>query len=113
SATDVEQAYAVGKAAVQLALESSGGVMVTIERTADDPYTWRTGQAPLAEVANVERKLPPNYISQDGFGITGAALRYLRPLIAGEDYPEYAGGLPRYAKLKNQLTLKKLPPFDP
>ncbi|MDE0692538.1 MAG: 6-phosphofructokinase [Gammaproteobacteria bacterium] len=113
SATDVEQAYAVGKAAVELALAGTGGVMVTIERTADDPYSWRTGQAPLAEVANVERTLPPNYISQDGFGITGAALRYLRPLIAGEDYPEYVGGLPRYARLKNELTLKKLPPFDP
>ena len=113
SATDVEQAYAVGKGAVELALAGTGGVMVTIERTADDPYAWRTGQAPLAEVANVERKLPPNYISEDGFGITGAALRYLRPLIAGEDYPEYVGGLPRYAKLKNEPTPKLLPPFDP
>ena len=113
SATDVEQAYAVGKGAVELALEDNGGVMVTIERTADDPYAWRTGQAPLGEVANVERKLPPNYISQDGFGITSAALRYLRPLIAGEDYPEYADGLPRYTKLTSQLTPKKLPPFDP
>ncbi len=113
SATDVEQAYAVGKGAVELALAGTGGVMVTIERTADDPYAWRTGQAPLADVANVERKLPKNYIAQDGFGVTAAALRYLRPLIAGEDYPEFSGGLPRYTKLKNQLTPKKLPPFDP
>ena len=113
SATDVEQAYAVGKSAVELALEGTSAVMVTIERTADDPYTWRTGQAPLAEVANVERKLPPSYITQDGFGITGPALRYLRPLITGEDYPKYNDGLPRYVRLKNELTRKKLPAFDP
>ena len=113
SATDVEQAYAVGKGAVELALAGTGGVMVTIERTADDPYAWRVGQAPLAEVANVERKLPKGYISQDGFGITAGAMRYLRPLIAGEDYPEYAGGLPRYTKLNNHLAPRKLPAFDP
>lgn len=108
SATDVEQAYAVGKRAVELALNGVGGVMVTIERTADDPYAWRTGQAPLAEVANVERKLPSDYISEDGFGVTSATLRYLRPLIAGEDFPPYREGLPNYATLKNELTPRRL-----
>ena len=111
SATDVEQAYAVGKRAVELALEDVGGVMVTIERTSDAPYAWRVGQAPLADVANVERKLPDHYVSEDGFGITEPALRYLRPLIAGEAYPPYRGGLPEYARLKNQLVPKRLPAF--
>ena len=113
SATDVEQAYAVGKSAVELALEGVGGVMVTIERTSEDPYAWRVGQAPLAEVANVERKLPEHYIAQDGFGITGPALRYLRPLIAGEAYPPYRAGLPHYARLKNRLLPRRLPAFLP
>ena len=90
SATDVEQAYAVGKSAVELALECVGGMMVTIERTSDDPYAWRVGQAPLAEVANVERKLPEHYIAQDGFGITRPAhCATCAPLIAGEAYPPY------------------------
>ena len=113
SATDVEQAYAVGKRAVELALEGIGGVMVTIERTSEDPYAWRVGQAPLEEVANVERKLPEHYITQDGFGITGPALCYLRPLIAGEAYPPYQAGLPHYARLKNRLLPKRLPAFLP
>lgn len=111
SATDVEQAYAVGRRAVELALNGGVGVMVTIERTADNPYAWRTGQAPLAEVANVERKLPSDYVSEDGFGVTSAALRYLRPLIAGEDFPPYREGLPNYATLKNKLVPKRLPAF--
>ena len=113
SATDVEQAYAVGKSAVELALEGVGGVMVTIERTSEDPYAWRVGQAPLEEVANIERKLPEHYITQDGFGITGPALRYLRPLIAGEAYPPYRAGLPHYARLKNRLLPRRLPAFLP
>ena len=111
SATDVEQAYAVGKAAVELALAGHNAVMPTIVRTSDKPYRWRVGAAPLTKVANVERKMPRSYISTDGFGITAKGKRYLAPLIAGEDYPKYRDGMPQYTKLKNYLVPKKLKRF--
>ncbi|MEQ8486695.1 MAG: 6-phosphofructokinase [Pseudomonadales bacterium] len=112
SATDVAQAYAVGQAAVEFALAGRNAVMPVIVRKRDKPYRWEIGAAPLAKVANVERKMPRSYISRDGFGITAAARRYLAPLIEGEDYPAYRNGLPRYVRLKNQLVAKKLPPFS-
>ena len=112
SATDVEQAYAVGRHAVELALAGRGGVMATIVRTADAPYRWTLGQMPLADAANVERKMPPGFIREDGFGITDAARRYLAPLIAGEAPPPFEEGLPRYATLANTLVAKRLPAFD-
>ncbi|MCC2658967.1 MAG: 6-phosphofructokinase [Panacagrimonas sp.] len=111
SATDVEQSYAVGRAAVELAVAGKSGVMVTIERQADSPYRWVTGEAPLAQVANVERKMPREFITQDGFHITDACRRYLAPLIAGEDYPPYRNGLPDYVTLKNAPVPRKLPAF--
>lgn len=107
SATDVEQAYALGAAAVDFALDGRNAVMPCIVRTGEDPYTWHVGEAPLAEVANVERKMPPEFITDDGFGITEACRRYLTPLIAGEDYPPYRGGLPDYVRLRNELVAKK------
>ena len=112
SATDVEQAYAVGRHAVDLALAGGDGAMATIVRLADEPYRWELGSAPLARVANVERTMPKAFISRDGFGITEAARRYLAPLIAGEDYPPFQNGLPAYSSLRNQAVAKKLPPFD-
>jgi ATP-dependent phosphofructokinase / diphosphate-dependent phosphofructokinase len=112
SATDVKQAYAVGEAAVKLALQGRNAVMPIIVRKSDSPYRWTIGEAPLSKVANVEKKLPRNYISSDGYGITARARTYLSPLIAGEDYPLYKAGLPQYVKLKNQLVPKKLPPFE-
>ncbi len=111
SATDVEQAYAVGKAAVEFALKGQNAVMPIIVRTSDQPYRWKIGSAPLSKVANVEKKMPKRFISRDGFGITAAARRYLAPLIAGEDYPKYKNGLPQYVKLKNVLVPKKRPEF--
>ncbi|MGI9331756.1 MAG: 6-phosphofructokinase [Gammaproteobacteria bacterium] len=108
SATDVAQAYALGKAAVELALEGHSAVMPIIVRKSHDPYEWEIGIATLAEVANVEKKMPPEYISEDGFGITDACRRYLSPLIAGEDYPPYKNGLPDYVKLRNVPVPKKL-----
>ncbi len=113
SATDVEQAYAVGRHAVELALAGRNAVMATIVRTSDRPYRWRLGDAPLERVANVERKMPGEFISDDGFGITEAARRYLEPLIAGEDYPPFVDGLPDYAVLGNKSVPRKLPPFEP
>jgi len=111
SATDVKQAYAVGAAAVKFALAGKNAVMPTIVRTSDKPYRWRVGEVPLSRVANVERQMPKNFISADGFGITSRGRRYLAPLIAGEDYPTYKNGMPQYVRLKNQLVAKKLPAF--
>jgi 6-phosphofructokinase 1 len=108
SRTDVEQAYAVGKAAVEMAVAGETARMVTIVRKADDPYVWETGSAALAEVANVEKFMPRDFISADGFGITPACRRYLQPLIQGEDYPPYRQGLPDYAQLRNEPVPKKV-----
>jgi 6-phosphofructokinase 1 len=108
SKTDVEQAYALGKAAVEMALAGSHGELPIIVRQSDKPYRWKVGKADLAQVANVEKKLPRKYITPDGFHITPACRRYLEPLIRGEDYPPYANGLPQYVKLRNRLVRRKL-----
>ena len=108
SRTDVEQAYALGKAAVEFAVEGKNAVMPTIERRSDEPYEWAIGCANLADVANVEKKMPRDFISEDGFGITEKCRRYLLPLIQGEDYPPYKDGLPDYVRLKNVAVPKKL-----
>ena len=108
SKTDVEQAYALGKAAVELALEGKNAIMPAITRTSDEPYAWEISHANLADVANVEKMMPDNFITKDGFGITEECRRYLAPLIQGEDYPAYKDGLPRYITLKNVAVPKKL-----
>ncbi len=112
SKTDVRQAYELGKRAVELALKGRNAVMPTIERTSDHPYRYRIGVADLADVANVEKFMPRDFISEDGFSITEKCRRYLRPLIAGEDYPAYRNGLPIYATLKNAAVAKRLEPFE-
>ncbi|MGD8383981.1 MAG: 6-phosphofructokinase [Lysobacterales bacterium] len=112
SKTDLEQAYAMGQAAIEFALEGKSGVMPIVVRTSDEPYRWKVGEADLGKVANREKMMPKRFISADGFGITAAARRYLEPLIRGEAYPPYdRHGLPKYVQLKNQLVNKKLPPF--
>ena len=112
SATDVEQAYAVGQAAVKLALQGKNGVMPVIKRVSSDPYRWKIEEASLSRVANREKLMPKNFISKDGFGITSAARKYLEPLIRGESYPPYdKHGLPRYVRLKKNLVKKMLPEF--
>jgi 6-phosphofructokinase 1 len=108
SKTDVEQAYAVGKSAVEFALKGHNAVMPAIVRTSNRPYRWKIGMAPLAEVANREKMMPPEFISDDGFGITEACRRYLLPLIGGESYPPFKDGLPDYAVLKNVAVRKRL-----
>ena len=108
SRVDVEQAYAVGRAAVQLALKGVNAVMPTIVRKSSRPYRWEIGHVPLGEVANQEKKLPPAYIREDGFGITPACRRYLEPLIAGEAYPPYRNGLPDYVRIKGVSVRRKL-----
>jgi 6-phosphofructokinase 1 len=108
SRTDVEQAYAMGQAAVEFAAEGRNAVMPTVERISDSPYRWRVGVAPLKDVANKEKKLPRNFISRDGFHITEACRRYLEPLIQGEDYPPFHDGLPYYVTLKNRKVPRLL-----
>ncbi|MHB8404653.1 MAG: 6-phosphofructokinase [Gammaproteobacteria bacterium] len=108
SKLDVVQSYAVGKAAVELALKGHNAVMPTIVRKSDQPYKWSIGVARLADVANQEKSLPRDFISADGFGITAKARRYLAPLIQGEDYPPYKNGMPQYVVLKNAAVPKKL-----
>ena len=108
SRTDVEQAYAVGRAAVELAVAGRNAVMVTIERGRGKRYSWSTGEAPLSKVANTEHVLPRDFITRDGFGITDKARQYLLPLIAGEDYPAYRDGIPEYSRLRLEAVPRKL-----
>jgi len=107
SATDVQQAYAVGRAAVEQAVAGKNSIMITIERGTGKRYSWTTGEVALDKVANVEKKMPRKFITRDGFGITQAARDYLLPLIQGEDYPPFKQGIPQYARLKKVLVAKK------
>ncbi len=108
SKVDVEQAYAVGKAAVELAVKGVNAVMPTIVRKSSKPYRWTIGHVPLSEVANLEKKLPREYITADGFGITEPCRRYLQPLIGGEAYPPYRNGLPEYVRIRGVAVRRKL-----
>ena len=108
SKVDVEQAYAVGKAAVEFALAGKNAVMPVIVRKSAKPYRWVIGEAPLAAVANKEKKVPRNFITADGFGITAACRTYLSPLIGGEDYPPYRDGMPVYATLLGKSVRRRL-----
>jgi ATP-dependent phosphofructokinase / diphosphate-dependent phosphofructokinase len=108
SKVDVEQAYAVGKAAVEFALRGENAVMPVIVRKSSKPYRWTIGSVPIAEVANQEKMVPRHYITADGFGITAAGRRYLQPLIEGEAYPPFKDGLPDYVRLRNARVRKRL-----
>lgn len=112
SATDYYHAWAVGEAAVKYALAGKSGVMPVIKRRANHPYRWEIVEAQLSDIANHEKKLPDDYLREDGYGISGKARSYLEPLIQGEAYPEYRSGLPHYVRLKNKLVRQKLPAFD-
>ena len=112
SATDVAQAYAMGKAAVEFALAGKNAVMPTIVRESNSPYRWSVGEARLGDVANVEKKMPRDYITDDGFRITAKAREYFAPLVVGEDYTPYHNGLPQYARMNHTLLPKKLPVWN-
>jgi len=112
SKSDVDQAYATGKAAVQYALQGHNSVMPAIKRISNKPYKWKIEMAPLSKVANVEKMMPQNFISKDGFSITKKCRDYLEPLIKGEDYPPYKNGLPKYVTLKKVAVAKKLKKFE-
>ncbi|MBI3773371.1 MAG: 6-phosphofructokinase [Gammaproteobacteria bacterium] len=108
SKIDVEQAYALGRAAVQMALQGKNAIMPNIVRTSNTPYRWRIGEVSLATVAKKDKNLPASFITKDGYGITKACRTYLMPLIKGEDYPPYKDGLPQFVRLKNLAVPKKL-----
>lgn len=109
SATDVDQAYAMGKAAVEFAVSGKNAVMPIIVRESNQPYKWKVGEAPLSQVANQEKKMPIHFITDEGFGITRDCREYLAPLIRGEDYPPYSdSGLPKYVNLSKKVIDKKL-----
>ncbi len=108
---DVDQAYALGKAAVELAVKGQNSVMPTVVRVSTKPYKWKIGVANLKDVANVEKKMPRDFITEDGMHITAKCRNYLAPLIQGEDYPPYKNGLPQYVTLKNVAVKKKLKEF--
>jgi 6-phosphofructokinase 1 len=112
SKSDVEQAYALGKAAVELAVAGHNSIMPTVVRKSSDPYVWEIGHAPLSKVANVEKFMPTDFITGDGFGITDKCRDYLYPLIQGEDYPPYQNGMPKYVTLKNAPVERKLDAFE-
>jgi 6-phosphofructokinase len=112
SKSDVDQAYATGKAAVEYAIKGHNSVMPAIKRTSDKPYRWKIEMAPLSKIANVEKMMPANFISPDGFGITKRCRTYLAPLMKGEDYPPFKDGLPKYVTLKKVAVPKKLEPFE-
>jgi 6-phosphofructokinase 1 len=111
SKTDVQQAYELGQKAVESALKGLTAAMPTIERIADSLYRYRICMAPLTKVANIEKFMPRDHITKDGFGITAKCRRYLTPLIQGEDYPKYKNGLPVYVTLKNVTVARKLARF--
>ena len=108
SKTDVDMAYAMGKAAVEFALKGHNSVMPTVDRLSNKPFKWKVGMADLGKVANVEKMMPANFITKDGFGITQACRDYMEPLIKGEDYPPYKNGMPSYVRIKGVAVPKKL-----
>ncbi|SES28776.1 pyrophosphate-dependent phosphofructokinase [Vreelandella subterranea] len=111
SKTDVEQAYAVGREAVTLALAGKNAMMPAIRRISQSPYQWDVISAPLSQVANQEKFMPRDFISEEGFDITDTCRDYLSPLIQGEDFPPFENGLPKMAKLKLAKVERKLPVF--
>jgi len=111
SQTDLEQAYSVGQAAIELVLKGQNAVMPIIKRKNTKKYSWEIDKVSLSRVANKEKKMPRSFITKDGFGITGSCKKYLNPLIQGEAYPPYRNGIPVTANLKNRLLKKKLGAF--
>lgn len=108
SGIDIAQSYAVGKAAVEFAVQGKDAVLPIIIRESNHPYQWRIGEAALKDVANQEKKMPRHFITEEGFGITDNCKEYILPLIQGEDYPPYHNGLPNYVTLQNRRVAKKL-----
>ena len=111
SQVDLDQAYAVGKAAVQFAVSGENSIMPIIVRKNSQPYVWEIGKVELSKVANIEKKMPKNFISKDGFGITASCKNYLSPLIQGEAWAPFKDGVIDTVSLKNKPVKKKLKAF--
>jgi len=111
SQVDLDHAYAVGKAAVEYASSGENAIMPIIVRKKTKPYSWEVGKVTLSKVANIEKKMPRNFISKDGFGITQSCKNYLSPLIQGEAWAPFENGVIQTASLKNKLIKKKLRNF--
>ena len=111
SQVDLDHAYAVGKAAVEYASSGENAIMPIIVRKKTKPYSWEIGKVALSKVANIEKKMPRNFISKDGFGITQSCKNYLSPLIQGEAWAPFEDGVIQTASLKNKLIDKKLKNF--
>ena len=111
SQVDLDHAYAVGKAAVEYASSGENAIMPIIVRKKTKPYSWEVGKVALSKVANIEKKMPRNFISKDGFGITQSCKNYLSPLIQGEAWAPFEDGVIQTASLKNKLVRKKLKNF--
>lgn len=96
SKVDLDEAEALGAAGVEAVLQGKTGVMVGVHRISDDPYVTEIRTTPVADVANKVKLVPREMISEDGFNVTDAALKYLRPLVSGMEEPISADGLPRF-----------------
>jgi 6-phosphofructokinase 1 len=112
SRTDADNAFACGEAAVKAALAGQSGQMVKIVRELqpDGPPKWGTGLQPLTDIANVERLVPPDWITEDGFLPNEKFVEYARPLIEGEVKVPTEAGLPSYVVLDKSKVRRKLPP---
>jgi 6-phosphofructokinase 1 len=111
SRTDALQAYAVGKAGVRRALARTPGAVV-IERVSDVPYRWATADRPFEAVANLERRVPPEFLAPEGYGVSADFRRWCRPLLAGEDRPAFREGLPVYFRLALPDLAPRLAPWE-
>lgn len=113
ASVDVDAAWRVGEAAVEMALAGRHLVMPSLRRQAGArKVRWEIVAEPLARIARQETTLPRHFISRDGYGITPRCRAYLLPLIQGEDYPPYQHGLPCYTPLRLAKVERRLPPFS-
>jgi 6-phosphofructokinase 1 len=104
SQTDVDEAYLAGQTAVRAAVEGKTDFMVAFERAAGAAYKCSTKLINLQEVANAEKKVPMEWITNDGTGLSNEYIKYALPLIQGESKPPFEEGMPRFAKLKKVLA---------
>ncbi|KUJ75795.1 6-phosphofructokinase [Thiomicrospira sp. XS5] len=111
SQTDWEMAYRAGKAAVQAALDGKHGVLPVIEVIDTHPLVWRYKNVDLFEVADLEKSVPDEFLTEDGMDITPAAIDYLLPLIKGERHIQYCNGLPDIYPMQFELVEQQLPKY--
>jgi 6-phosphofructokinase 1 len=109
SATDINESFACGEAAVRAATNGMSGLMVKIVRRSSHPYKWELALQPLEDIANVEHFVPREWISEDGMLPNEKFVEYARPLVEGETQPPMEGGLPKYVTLQKVPVEKKLP----